>query len=116
MKTIISLIILLLASPLAWSQTSTNPDYPLFKQKMQQQLADVSQQMQTIEQHLQVQPTNKQKDLQRALIQLHQLRDTIEEKVDGLSQVDNEQFSSKKQIIEHNYNRLCYHLDKIAAK
>jgi hypothetical protein len=116
MKTLLNLIVVLsMASP-AWSQTSLNPDYPLFKQKMQQQLAKVSQQMQAIEHQLPTQPANKQKDQLEALKQLQQLRNTIADKVDGLSQVDNTQFTQKKQIIEHNYNRLCYHLDKIAAK
>ncbi len=121
MKIILALLMFLTIVPIARSQETVinntgGPGYFQFKQKMQQQLADVSQQLQSLEHQLPAYSPTKQKALQEALVQLQHLRDTITERLDALSQVKPEQYADTKQVIEHNYHRLCYQLDKIAQK
>ncbi len=121
MKIILALLIFLTLLPIARSQETTSnntgsPSYFQFKQKMQQQLADVSQRLQALEQQLPTYSPTKQKDVQETLVQLQRLRDTIAQKLDALSQLKPEQYADTKKVIEHNYHRLCYQLDKVAQK
>lgn len=89
--------------------------YQQFKLTMQQQLAEKSVQLQRVSQQMQQEPlSSKQRQVrQRKLQQLQALRDTLVNKLDFLGQVSPEQYADAQQVFEHNYQRLCYQLNKL---